>query len=469
MDPLLLSRWQFAITTVYHFFFVPLSIGLSLLIAIMQTVYYKTGNDTYKRMAKFWGHLFLINFAIGVATGIVQEFQFGMNWSAYARFVGDIFGAPLAIEALMAFFIESTFLGLWIFGWDKLPKLAHLACIWLVAIATTISAFWILVANSFMQQPVGYALRNGRAEMTDFLALLTSGHVWVQWPHTVTSALATAAFFVLGISAFQLLRAGNLASRDMFRRSFGIGAVTALIATILVVLIGHAQAQYMITIQPMKMAAAEALWETADPAPMSLFTVASVPEQRDLFVVKMPGMLSFLAYNRFEGEVPGIKDLQAAAVARYGPGNYVPDVFVTYWTFRAMVGAGFAMLLLALIGVYLAMRNRFERRRLYLKLLVLAIGLPYLANATGWIFTEMGRQPWIVFGLLSTQAAVSPTVSGGMVLFSLLGFTLVYLVLIAATLYLMIRHITHVPGDVGAQPAPERLAVPLPRMHRAGD
>ena len=165
----------------------------------------------------------------------------------------------------------------------------------------------------------------------------------------------------------------------------------------------------MITIQPMKMAADEALWETADPAPMSLFTVASVPEQRDLFVVKMPGMLSFLAYNRFEGEVPGIKDLQAAAVARYGPGNYVPDVFVTYWTFRAMVGAGFAMLLLALIGVYLAMRNRFERRRLYLKLLVLAIGLPYLANATGWIFTEMGRQPWIVFGLLSTQAAVSPT------------------------------------------------------------
>src|SRR5690349_11829381 len=223
MDQLLLSRWQFGITTIYHFFFVPLSIGLSLLLAIMQTVYYRTGDETYKRMVKFWGHLFLINFAIGVATGIVQEFQFGMNWSEYSRFVGDIFGAPLAIEALMAFFIESTFLGLWIFGWDKLPKLAHLASIWLVAIATTVSAFWILVANSFMQQPVGYVLRNGRAEMVDFFALLTSGHVWVQWPHTVSAALATAAFFVLAVSAYQLLKPGEQPSRAMFLRSFQIG------------------------------------------------------------------------------------------------------------------------------------------------------------------------------------------------------------------------------------------------------
>ncbi|HEU5101745.1 MAG TPA: cytochrome ubiquinol oxidase subunit I [Roseiflexaceae bacterium] len=470
MDQLLLSRWQFGITTVYHFFFVPLSIGLSLLLAVMQTVYYRTGDESYKRMVKFWGHLFLINFAIGVATGIVQEFQFGMNWSEYSRFVGDIFGAPLAIEALMAFFIESTFLGLWIFGWDKLPKLAHLACIWLVALATMISAFWILVANSFMQQPVGYVLRNGRAEMVDFLALLTSGHVWVQWPHTVSAALTTAAFFVVAISAYQLLRPGERSSRAMFLRSFQIGVVVALVASIAVAVIGHAQAQYMVKIQPMKMAAAEALWESADPAPMSLFTVASVPEQRDLFVLKVPGALSFLAYNRFDGKVLGIKELQAAAVAKYGPGTYIPDVFMAYWTFRAMVGAGLVMILLALIGVYLSLRQRVERHPLLLKLLVLALALPYLANATGWLFTEMGRQPWIVFGLLSTSAAVSPSVGAGAVLASLVGFTLVYLALIVATIYLMVKHITHVPGDAEAPaPAEPPVALLLPHARGVGD
>jgi cytochrome d ubiquinol oxidase subunit I len=466
MDQLLLSRWQFGITTIYHFFFVPLSIGLSLLLAIMQTVYYKTGDDTYKRMVKFWGHLFLINFAIGVATGIVQEFQFGMNWSEYSRFVGDIFGAPLAIEALMAFFIESTFLGLWIFGWNRLPKLAHLACIWMVAIATTLSAFWILVANSFMQQPVGYVLRNGRAEMIDFFALLTSGHVWVQWPHTISASLATGAFFIVGISAYQLLRRGERASRVLFQRSLQIGVVVALVAAIAVAVIGHTQAQYMVKVQPMKMAAAEALWESADPAPMSLFTVASVPEQRDLFVLKVPGALSFLAYNRFSGEVKGIKELQAAAVAKYGPGYYIPDVFVTYWTFRAMVGAGIVMILLALIGLLFALRGQIERHRLLLKLLVLAVALPYLANATGWLFTEMGRQPWIVFGLLSTAVAASPSVSAGEVLASLIGFTLVYLALIAATIYLMLKHITHVPGDaevVVPEEGPDGLPLPHPR------
>ena len=468
MDQLLLSRWQFGITTVYHFFFVPLSIGLSILLAIMQTVYYRTGDETYKRMVKFWGHLFLINFAIGVATGIVQEFQFGMNWSEYSRFVGDIFGAPLAIEALMAFFIESTFLGLWIFGWDKLPKLAHLASIWLVAIATTISAFWILVANSFMQQPVGYVLRNGRAEMVDFLALLTSGHVWVQWPHTVSASLATAGFFVLSISAYQLLRPSASASRELFERSLRIGATVALVASIAVAVIGHAQAQYMVKVQPMKMAAAEALWETADPAPMSLFTVASVPEQRDLFVLKVPGALSFLAYNRFSGEVKGIKELQAAAVAKYGPGYYIPDVFATYWTFRAMVGAGVLMIILALAALFLALRGRLERHQLFLKLLVLAVALPYLANATGWLFTELGRQPWIVFGLLTTASATSPSVSAGMVLASLVGFTVVYLALIVATLYLMLKHIRHVPGDAEvAELASPPSGLPLPRG--AGD
>lgn len=463
MDVLTLARWQFAVTTVYHFFFVPLSIGLAILVAIMQTIYVRSGDETYKRMAKFWGKLLLINFAIGVATGIVQEFQFGMNWSEYSRFVGDIFGAPLAIEALMAFFLESTFLGLWIFGWERLPKLIHLASIWMVAIGSTISSFWILVANSFMHQPVGYVLRNGRAEMDSFGALLANGHVWVQWPHTMMAALCTAAFFVLGISAYHLRRPLSAAGLTMFRRSFQIGAMTAVIGVVGVIVAGHAQAQYMMGVQPMKMAAAEALWETESPAAMSLFTVASLPEQRDLFVIKVPGLLSFLAYNRFDGAVPGIKELQAAAVAEHGPGNYIPNVFLAYWTFRAMVGAGFAMLGLAVVALALVARDRVTARPGFLWLLVPAIGLPYLANATGWIFTEMGRQPWIVYGLMLTDRAVSPTVGAWSVLLSLAGFTLIYLALIAATVFLMLKYARAVPGEAPAAPLPALKPAPAGR------
>ncbi|MBX0326247.1 cytochrome ubiquinol oxidase subunit I [Oscillochloris sp. ZM17-4] len=460
MDALALARWQFAITTVYHFFFIPLSIGLSLLVAVMESIYVRSGNPTYKAMTKFWGKLLLINFAIGVATGIVQEFQFGMNWSAYSRFVGDIFGAPLAIEALMAFFLESTFLGIWLFGWDKLSKGLHLASIWLMALGTTISSFWILVANSFMHQPVGYVMRNGRAEMDSFADLLTNGHVWVQWPHTMMAALSTAAFFMLGISAYHLRRPLSDAGAEIFRRSFQIGAIAAIIGTVGVILAGHAQSQYMVKVQPMKMAAAEALWETEDPAAMSLFTVASQPQQRDLFAIKVPGLLSFLSYNRFSGAVQGIKELQAAAEAKYGPGNYIPSVFITYWTFRGMVGAGFAMLGLAALALYLVLHHEITRWPRFLWLLIPGIGLPYLANATGWIFTEMGRQPWIVFGLLRTDQSVSPTVGVGMVLTSLIGFSLVYLVLIVATVYLMLKYARTVPGE---QPSSR----PLSSLRRA--
>jgi cytochrome d ubiquinol oxidase subunit I len=451
MNEITLARWQFGITTTYHFFFVPLTLGLSLLIAIMQTMYYRSGDEVYKRMTKFWGKLFLINFAVGVATGIVQEFQFGMNWSEYSRFVGDIFGAPLAIEALMAFFIESTFLGLWIFGWDKLPKKIHLATIWLVAIGANISALWILIANSFMQQPVGYTLRNGRAEMTDFLALVTNPHVFVQYPHVFTSGMVTAAFFVLAISAYHLLKQGPQV--EMFRRSFRMAVVYAVIGTIAVMVVGHSQAQYMVKIQPMKMAAAEALWETENPAAMSLLTIGNEPERRDLYAFKVPGLLSFLAYNRFEGEVKGIKDLQAEYEQTYGPGNYVPPVAVSYWSFRIMVGAGTAMLVLALYGLYMVMRNQFEQQRLYLTLLIGAVFLPHLANATGWLFTEIARQPWIVFGLQKTADAVSPNVSTGMVLFSLIGFTLVYAVLMVANIYLLLKFARGGAGESSSQAA----------------
>jgi cytochrome bd ubiquinol oxidase subunit I len=439
MDALSLARWQFGITTVYHFFFVPLTLGLVWVVAGLETAWYVTGDETWKRLTKFWGKLFLINFAMGVVTGIVQEFQFGMNWSEYSRFVGDVFGAPLAIEALLAFFLESTFLGLWIFGWEKLPKLAHLVAIWLVAIGSNVSAFWILVANSFMQQPMGYALRNGRAEMESFWALVTNPHVFVQFPHVIAGAFTAGAFFVLGISAWHLARAKDEETREAFRRSFRIGAVYGLVSTIAVSVVGHEQAQYMVRVQPMKMAAAEALWETADPAPMSLFTWGHEPERRDRFAVKVPGLLSFLAHNRFSGEVKGIKNLQAEYEVRYGPGDYVPPVMWTYWNFRVMVGAGMLMLLLAAWAVVAMLRERFERSRRLLALLVPAIVLPVVGNSAGWIFTEIGRAPWIVFGVMRIESGVSPGVTGGEVLFTVVAFTLLYAALMAADLYLLVK------------------------------
>jgi len=445
MDALALARWQFGITTVYHFFFVPLTLGLSILVAIMQTMYYRTGDETYKQMTKFWGKLFLINFAMGVVTGIVQEFQFGMNWSEYSRFVGDIFGVPLAIEALLAFFLESTFLGLWIFGWDKLSKGVHLTTIWLVAIGSNLSALWILIANSFMQEPVGYVLRNGRAELVDFTALLTNPHVWVQFPHVFTAGMVTAGFFVLAISAYHLWRQSD--QLEVFRRSFRLAIVWALVGAVTVMLIGHSQAQHMVRSQPMKMAAAEALWESENPAPMSLFTIGSEPELKDIFAIKVPDLLSFLAYNRLTGEVKGIKNLQAEYEQTYGPGNYIPPVAVSYWTFRIMIGAGIVMALLALYGLYLMLRNKFEQNPRYLQLLILAVVLPYLANTTGWLFTEIARQPWIVFGLQLTADGVSPSVGIGMVILSLLGYTLVYGGLMAADVYLLVKFARRGVGD----------------------
>jgi cytochrome d ubiquinol oxidase subunit I len=460
MDALTLARWQFGITTVYHFFFVPLTLGLVWVVAGLQTAWYVTGDEVWKRLTKFWGKLFLINFAMGVVTGIVQEFQFGMNWSEYSRFVGDVFGAPLAIEALLAFFLESTFLGLWVFGWDKLPRRAHLAAIWLVALGANVSALWILIANSFMQQPMGYVLRNGRAEMESFAALVTNPHVFVQFPHVITGAMATAAFFVLGISAWHLRQAQDEEEREAFRRSFRVGAVYAFAATLAVLVVGHTQAQYMTRIQPMKMASAEALWDSANPAPMSLFTWGNEPERRDVWALKVPGLLSFLAHNRFSGEVRGIKDLEAEYEARYGPGSYVPPIKWTYWNFRVMVGAGLLMLLLAAAALVAMLRESFERSPRLLAALVPALVLPYVANTSGWIFTEIGRVPWIVFGVMRIENAVSPAVTPGELLFTLIAFTLLYAALMAADIHLLSKFAragTSGPGDEpepGDEPAP---------------
>jgi cytochrome d ubiquinol oxidase subunit I len=430
-----LSRWQFALTSVYHFFFVPLTIGLSLLIAIIQSIYYRTGNSIYKKMTKFWGKLFLINFAMGVVTGIVMEFQFGMNWSEYSRYVGDIFGAPLAIEALVAFFLESTFIGVWIFGWDKLPKKIHLMSIWLVAIGSTLSAFWILVANSFMQAPMGYVLENGRMVMNDFGALISNPNVWVQFPHTVLGGYTTGALFVLGISAYHLYKKRQI---DFFHKSFEIAAVFGVLSVLLVILIGHSQGQHMVKTQPMKMAAAEALWETENPASFSIFSIVDQKNQEDVFSLRLPGVLSLLSYNRFDGEVKGIKDIQAEYEQKYGPGNYIPPITISYWSFRVMVGSGFLMFFITALSLFLTMKNKLTKSKL-MKFLPFAIVFPYLANTSGWLLTEIGRQPWVVYGYLQTSDAISPNLTIGLLWTSIIGFTLIYGVLMGVDIFLLSR------------------------------
>ena len=452
MDALLLARLQFAATTVYHFFFVPLTLGLSLLVAVMQTLWLRTGNESYKRMTKFWGKLFLINFAMGVVTGIVQEFQFGMNWSEYSRFVGDIFGAPLAIEALLAFYLESTFLGVWIFGWERLPKKVHLASIWLVAIGANISALWILIANSFMQQPVGFQFNEatGRAEMVNFFELIFNPNIWVQFPHTLAAGLSTAAFFALGISAYHLYKKTD---PDLFRRSFQIAAVTGLVATLLVAFTGHTQGQHMVETQPMKMAAAEALWHTEDYASFSLLTIGDLAQRRDVFAIRVPGVLSLLAYNQLDRPVEGIFELQAKAEQQYGPGNYIPPVALTYWSFRLMVGAGMLMIFLAGSAVYRVIGESFEMNRRWMRIFLAALALPYLANSFGWILTEVGRSPWAVYGLLKLEDAVSPNVSSAMLLTSLIGFVVVYGVLMGADIYLLKKYAKILPDEGQAESA----------------
>lgn len=439
MDVLELARIQFASTTIFHYFFVPVSIGLALIIAIMQTMYVVKNDDTYKRMTKFWGKLFLINFAVGVVTGILQEFQFGMNWSTYSRFVGDVFGPSLAIEGLAAFFLESTFIGIWIFGWDRLSKRVHLLSIWLVSIGTILSAFWILSANSFMQNPVGYEMVDGRAQMNNFLDILSNPHLWSQFPHVLFTAFATGAFLVAGISAWKLIRKQDV---PLFKNSFKIAITVAMFSSLVVLFTGHQQAQYIVESQPMKLAAAEAQWNTSDdPAAFTVFAKIDPEERENSLALEIPWILSFFAYNEFSGSLQGMNELQAEYEEMYGPGDYIPPVRTLFWSFRAMVGSGSVMLLLSLIGVFIARKGTILNHARYLKWMVLAIALPFIANSTGWIMTEMGRQPWVVFGLMKTEDAVSPSVTFNEVLFSLISFTTMYTILAIVTIYLFVRHI----------------------------
>ncbi|MHB2149256.1 cytochrome ubiquinol oxidase subunit I [Calditrichota bacterium LG25] len=454
MSALALARWQFAVTTVYHFFFVPLTLGLSIFVAIMETLYVRTGKEIYRRMTKFWGTLFVINFAMGVVTGIVQEFQFGLNWSEYSRFVGDIFGAPLAIEALLAFFLESTFLGIWIFGWDRISKKLHLLSIWLVAIGSNLSALWILIANSFMQNPMGHKLVTDeagnviRAEMTNFAELVFNPNVWYQFPHVVTGGMVTAAFFVIGISVFHIFRKSE--DQEAYQLSLKYGTIYGFIAIILVILLGHSQMQHMLKTQPMKVAAAEALWESENPASLSVLTIGDLSGKKEVFSIRIPYLVTILAYNSLEGEVKGVNELQKMYQEKYGPGDYIPPIVVTYWSFRAMVGAGILMLFLSIYLLFYVLKNRYDFKPWVKHVMLWSISLPFIANSAGWILTEVGRQPWIVFGILKTEDAVTPSmvVSAGEVATSLIVFTLLYGILMVVDVYLLKKYA--VAGTIAA-------------------
>ncbi|WP_067500565.1 cytochrome ubiquinol oxidase subunit I [Actinoplanes sp. TFC3] len=439
MDALDLARWQFGIITVYHFLFVPITIGMSALVAGLQTAWVRTGKQTYLRATKFWGKLFLINFAMGVVTGIVQEFQFGMNWSDYSRFVGDIFGAPLAIEGLLAFFLESTFLGLWIFGWDRLPKKVHLATIWLASVGTLLSAYFILAANSWMQHPVGYAVNpdTGRAELHSISAVLTNSTTLVTFPHTITACFLTAGAVLLAVSAWHLKR-GN--QPDVFRPSLKLGALVVLISGVGVLITGDLQARVMTEQQPMKMAAAEALYQTSQPASFSLFTIGSLDGSQEVASVRVPSLLSFMATGNPDGEVEGIDNLQQQYEQKYGPGDYKPSIPVTYWSFRLMIGFGGLAMLVALAALWFTRRGRTPRNRWLWPAAIAAIGLPLAANSFGWIFTEMGRQPWSVFGVFKTAESVSPSVGAGSVATSLIVLTALYGVLAVVEVGLFVRY-----------------------------
>ncbi|HSP36923.1 MAG TPA: cytochrome ubiquinol oxidase subunit I [Frankiaceae bacterium] len=446
-----LSRWQFGITTVYHFVFVPLTIGLSLLVAGMHTAWYRTGRDEWRRATQFWGKLFLINFAIGVVTGIVQEFQFGMNWSAYSRVVGDIFGAPLAMEGLLAFFLESTFLGLWIFGWNRIPKGLHLASIWLASIGTVISAYFILAANSWMQHPVGWRFNEarGRAELTSIWAVLTNKVQLVTFPHVVLGALLTGAMVVVGVSAWHLRRGRDVL---LFTKSMRVGLVVGFLSAVAVAGVGHLQGQVMTQVQPMKMASAEALWHTERGADFSLFAIGDVNGGENKVDLAVPNALSLLATDSPNGTVQGVTELQQEYAQRFGAGDYTPIMPVTYWTFRLMIGFGMLAALVTFVGLVQMRRGRLLANRRLLTVAVWASALPFLANSVGWIFTEMGRQPWLVFGVLRTADGVSPNVSTASVVTTLVGFTALYGVLAVIAFGFFLKQARR-----GPEPEPESV------------
>lgn len=482
MDVLDIARWQFGITTVYHFFYVPLTIGLAPLVAIMQTMWVRTKDDRWLKLTKFFGKLLLINFAIGVVTGIVQEFQFGMNWSEYSRFVGDVFGAPLAMEALAAFFIESTFLGLWIFGWDRINKKLHVACIWLVAISSTLSAYFILAANSFMQHPVGaiFNPETGRAEMVDIWAVLTNSTVLAAFPHTITGAWLTAGTFVAAIATWWFIkenrRGRTEVANQIYRPALKLGLITMIIAGVGLGISGDFQAKLMFEQQPMKMAAAEGMVESSvGGAPFSLLTIGDLQNNPEnvRHLIEIPGVTSFLATGDFNAPLKGINELQEIYTERYGdldpdgnPVNYVPNMAITYWSFRLMIGFAAGSAILAGLALWFTRKGRNPTAKWLGVVALLAIPTPFLANSFGWIFTEMGRQPWVVApnpsGIDSirmlTFQGVTTAQGPGVVLGSVIGFTIVYTFLTVIWARLLWRYMAEGAPESVSDDSPEANA-----------
>ncbi|KRE42628.1 cytochrome ubiquinol oxidase subunit I [Knoellia sp. Soil729] len=487
MEPVDLARWQFAITTVYHFLFVPVTIGLSLVVAAMHTAWLRTRRPEWLRLTKFFGKLFTINFALGLVTGIVQEFQFGMNWSDYSRFVGDIFGAPLALEALLAFFVESTFLGLWIFGWGRIPEKLHVATMWVVHVGTLLSAYFILAANSFMQNPVGfrYNPESGRAEMTDFVAILLNKVQLVAFPHIVTSAYMVGGAVVMGVALWLWRRAAAPGAHDaddvpMYRRATRLGAVLTLVASLGVIVSGDVQGKIMTEVQPMKMAAAEALYETEAGAGFSVLTIGSLDGQHEVFALKVPKVLAFMATGSPSGTVEGINPIKArnaelvAQIERtYGSdvaritadADYTPNIPLAYWTFRLMMGVGFASMALSALLLWVTRgSSRPPVSRWGMAAAAVAPLLPIFGNSFGWVFTETGRQPWLVNGLMTTAFGVSPSVSAAEIWTSMTVYTLLYAVLAVVEVRLFLRYVAHgaepfhEPDEAPAEDAPLQFA-----------
>jgi cytochrome d ubiquinol oxidase subunit I len=435
-----LARWQFASTSIYHFFFVPLTIGLAFLVALLETGWYRNGEATYLRLARFFGTLLLINVAIGVVTGLIQEFEFGMNWSAYSRLVGNVFGGPLAFEGILAFFLESTFLGLWIFGWNRLSKRMHLACIWLVSAGTVLSAMFIMAANSWMQHPVGYKLNSSKQPQLDnFFALFTNPVFLWGFTHVILASLVTGGLIMLGISAWHLRKQTEV---DAFRRTAVISLVVLLLATPVAMFVGSELGVVEGTYQPMKIAAAEALWTTCPShCPFSMFQIGGGKnDETPTQIINIPDLLSILATNHVDGEVQGLNNLNAQYQKEYGPGNYVPNVFIQYWSMRVMAYLATLVLLFALWGGWLMYRHRLDKAKWFLLIAPWFVIVPFLMNTAGWMLTENGRQPWIVQGLMKTAQGVSTSVSATDIWISLVVFYVIFIGIGIADAWLMIRY-----------------------------
>jgi cytochrome bd ubiquinol oxidase subunit I len=447
MSTIDLARLQFASTSIYHFLFVPLTIGLALLTALLQTAWHRGGRPEYLRLTRFFGTLLIINVAVGVVTGLVQEFQFGMNWSSYSRFVGDVFGAPLAMEGLAAFFLESTFLGLWIFGWGRLSKRLHLATIWAVAVGAALSAAFIMAANSWMQHPVGYSLNRqlGRAQLTDIWAVLSNPvFVW-GYIHVMLASLVTGAVVMLAVSAWHLRRGSETA---VFQRAAALTLVVLVPSSLFAVMIGSRLGVIEAKYQPMKIAAAEAQWTTCQPCSFSLFQVGGGKrDQTPKKIIAVPHLLSVLATDSWNGKVVGLNELNAQYQRQFGPGDYVPNVFIQYWSMRVM----------AYLGGLVFWRKKVQTAKWFLRVAIWAAVLPFLMNTAGWMLTENGRQPWIVQGLQLTRQGVSPSVSTTTVVISLCVFILLYGVLAVVDWALMVRY-----SRKQLTPAPEPEEQPVP-------